>query len=140
MHPDFQRLMQDATRLTSSGDLRAATAAIQAALNGTAHEASHDASPATDYPPLPGSIVIDVEAREVPQAEAAGHEPRAGEFIAGRWGSGNMAREYKLYIPPNAGERPLPRLLRALSGAVAPGQSARLLELVQAQPSNARSR
>ena len=34
MNPGFQRLMQEATRLTRAGDLRAATAAIQAALRG----------------------------------------------------------------------------------------------------------
>lgn len=34
MNPDFQQLMRNATRLTRSGDLQAATAAIQAALAG----------------------------------------------------------------------------------------------------------
>ena len=34
MHPDFQRLMQDATRLVRAGDLQAATTSIQTALHG----------------------------------------------------------------------------------------------------------
>ena len=34
MHPEFQQLMHQATQLTRSGDLAAATAAIQAALRG----------------------------------------------------------------------------------------------------------
>jgi len=62
MNPDFQRLMQDATRLTRTGDLRGATAAIQAALHGSVAQPA----PQPDFDRLPGGIVIDVEAREVP--------------------------------------------------------------------------
>ena len=36
MNPSFERLMAEASRLTQTGDLRAATAAIQAALGGAA--------------------------------------------------------------------------------------------------------
>ena len=75
MHPDFQRLMQDATRLVRTGDLQAATATIQAALHGGAAQVS----PATAMPASPGDIVIDVEAREVrsplPAHEAVDGEP-----------------------------------------------------------------
>jgi poly(hydroxyalkanoate) depolymerase family esterase len=99
MTPDFQRLMQDATRLTRTGDLQGATAAIQAALQG----AARGESPRE----LPGELpVIDVEAREI--ADAAGGEEA---FVPGRWGSGAQARDYKLYIPPQAGEQPLPLVL-----------------------------
>lgn len=102
MHPDFQRLMQDAARLVRGGDLQAATAAIQGALNGSA-----PAAPAGDF-------VVDVEAREV--GARASNEPLAtpaspsgaGQFVAGRFGDGRMQREYKLYVPPQAGQGPLP--------------------------------
>lgn len=60
MHPDFQQLMSQATRLTRSGNLAAATAAIQAALMGASPTAA-SASPRYDE-----ADVIDVEAREVP--------------------------------------------------------------------------
>ncbi|MGV2863384.1 extracellular catalytic domain type 1 short-chain-length polyhydroxyalkanoate depolymerase [Achromobacter sp. AGC39] len=60
MHPDFQQLMSQATRLTRSGNLAAATAAIQAALLGASPTAA-SAAPRYDE-----ADVIDVEAREVP--------------------------------------------------------------------------
>ena len=58
MNTAFQKLMNDATRLTRSGDLQAATAAIQAALRRNERRA----------PAKPGRAfdVIDVHAREVP--------------------------------------------------------------------------
>jgi poly(hydroxyalkanoate) depolymerase family esterase len=70
MNPIFQRLMQNATRLTRSGNLRAATAAIQAALRGSP-AASSAAAPAPEPFPSqaaandPHGDVIDVAAREV---------------------------------------------------------------------------
>jgi poly(hydroxyalkanoate) depolymerase family esterase len=107
MHPDFQRLMQDATRLTRAGDLHGATAAIQAALNGAAPKGAPAAS---GVPALPGDIVVDVEVRELPPG-AMREELAAEQFVAGRWGSGTAAREYMLYIPRNAGAEPLPLVL-----------------------------
>ncbi|MEP6824930.1 MAG: PHB depolymerase family esterase, partial [Ramlibacter sp.] len=105
MNPLFQRLMQDATRLTQGGDLRAATAAIQAALAG----APAGATPATD------AGVIDVVARvvgepgETTQPRPAQPAPHSGDrFIAGSFAGQAMQRDYKLYIPPSAGTRPLP--------------------------------
>jgi poly(hydroxyalkanoate) depolymerase family esterase len=116
MHPDFQRLMNDATRLVRGGDLHAATAAIQAALHGDAAGAAPAAREAAA-----NDNVIDVHARVVdpPLLEAAKpdqpHAPHtaqgAGAFIAGRFSDARMQREYKLYVPPQAGERPLPLLL-----------------------------
>lgn len=116
MNPRFQQLMQEATRLTRAGDLRAATAAIQAALRGGPVEAR---APSND-----ADWVIDVEARVVP--EAAIHFPELempagielpkpprdpgvkGRFISGSYADGAGRRDYKLFIPPAAGERPLP--------------------------------
>ncbi|MBK6007167.1 PHB depolymerase family esterase [Ramlibacter ginsenosidimutans] len=112
MNPDFQRLMHDATRLVRSGDLAAATATIQAALAGS------DTVPSpAPVPPCPGDIVIDVEAREVgePASErkllqdlGATYRTAEGEFVSGRSGDGRAERDYRLYVPPQAGERPLP--------------------------------
>ena len=118
MHPEFQRLMADAAQLVRGGDLHGATAAIQAALHGNAAGA-----PRAPYvPPAPGPIVIDVEAREVDapwlnraplEGPRVGAPPSqaAGTFMAGRCGDGRTQREYKLYVPPQAGERPLPLIV-----------------------------
>jgi hypothetical protein len=109
MNLDFQRLMKAATRLTRGGDLRAATAAIQAALTGRA----------TPPARAPAGSAIDVPSREVPTPAPAQRDDTAdtidshppggdGTFIAGRYANTADARDYKLYIPPNAGARPMP--------------------------------
>jgi poly(hydroxyalkanoate) depolymerase family esterase len=114
MHPHFQRILKDATRLVREGRLRDATAAIQAALRGSAE----DTARAEGVPAAAEGIVIDVPARELdppraPQPELQEPEPGLldpgpGSFIAGRFSDGRMQRQYKLYVPPQAGERPLP--------------------------------
>jgi poly(hydroxyalkanoate) depolymerase family esterase len=100
MNPDFQRLMDEATRLTREGKLQAATAVVQAAMRGGAMPApaSNDASD-----------VIDVEAREVPDS-APGNAgvPAVGRFIPGSYADTTGHRDYKLYVPPSAEDRPLP--------------------------------
>jgi poly(hydroxyalkanoate) depolymerase family esterase len=102
MNLDFQRLMQDATRLVRGGDLQGATAAIQRALAAPEHE-SAAATAAGVQPPI-GEIVIDVKARE----SARTVQQPEGSFVSGRFGAGRDKRDYKLYIPPAAGVRPLP--------------------------------
>ncbi len=113
MHANFQRLIQDATRLVRAGKLNAATAAIRNALRGAGQ------APGTDAAPAPASdIVLDVEAREIPAPAARTEppdpqgapvqDPAEGAFISGRSGDGRAQRDYKLYVPPQAGERPLP--------------------------------
>ena len=107
MNPIFQRLMNGATRLTQAGDLQAATAAIQAALTGGVMPAS-----------APNDVreVIDVAAHELPEVAPAGdgvpapagRGPASGRFIAGSHGNTYGHRDFKLYVPPGAGERPLP--------------------------------
>ena len=100
MNSAFQKLMNDATRLTRAGDLQAATAAIQAAL-GAKSAVRSEIRPAFD--------VIDVHAREVPAPQQPGVDPATpGDFVAGSSGSGTARRDYKLYIPPGAGESRLP--------------------------------
>jgi poly(hydroxyalkanoate) depolymerase family esterase len=130
MTPEFHALMRDATRLTQSGDLMAATAAIQAALGGASAVAERSGADADND-------VIDVEAREVPSGRPAFnpaiepaiepapepviHPPRpsaepahpaaasTGTFRAGHYRGAGMARDYKLYVPPQAAAgRPLP--------------------------------
>jgi poly(hydroxyalkanoate) depolymerase family esterase len=136
-HPasaSFQQLMAEATRLTQSGDLQAATAAIQAALSGAAA-----AVPAAFTVPtaFDRRDVIDVQAREVwreawPQQSPAATAPEsapassaaagasaplappnpgpAGQFITGSHSDASAGkRDYKLYIPPAAADgQPLP--------------------------------
>jgi poly(hydroxyalkanoate) depolymerase family esterase len=119
MTPAFERLMADATRLTRAGDLRAATAAIQAALRGAAPAATpvHD-----------DAFVVDVDAREVmdsrevedprevdverpvetPVPPLRDPAPDAGRFIAGRHSGAAGTRDYKLYVPPGHGAQALP--------------------------------
>lgn len=116
MHPEFQQLISQATRLTQSGDLAAATAAIQTALRGGV-AAGHPSR--QDDPD-----VIDVDAWLVPESsDASGmvsatndgvaapiRRPSSSHdaFIAGFFRNPAGERSYKLYVPPNAGERPLP--------------------------------
>ena len=183
MRNDFQRLMGEATDLTRGGRLQDATERIQAALRGlgAAGRARTD------------DDVIDVEARVVPEADdpvprslpppqepgneappqsfrtAANDAGTAEAFLRGRHGgAGTAGRDYRLYVPPDAGTGPRPLVvmlhgctqdpddfaagtrmnevaraqgcLRAVPDAVAAGQSAALLELVQAQPPATRAR
>lgn len=97
----FQKLMINATRLTAKGDLKAATAAIQAALAGN--------SPVSQAsPPATPADVLDVVTREV--GAPATPEPRAanGRTVRGSHGDALARRDYKLYVPPEAGEAPQP--------------------------------
>ncbi|MEO7243375.1 MAG: PHB depolymerase family esterase [Variovorax sp.] len=90
MNADFQRLMNDATQLTRSGDLAAATAILQRALAGAAgteppdDETLREIRPETDRPApshrRPAGMdahadvdaaVIDVQAREIVRATGA---------------------------------------------------------------------
>lgn len=121
MHPDFQQFMNHATRLTQAGDLTAATAAIQAALRGVSPVPAHQFTTAA-WQGDPN--VIDVEARVIHDTadhdQATNADPetvrtRAREstvpnerFIDGTFRNAAGQRNFKLYIPPNAGMAPLP--------------------------------
>jgi poly(hydroxyalkanoate) depolymerase family esterase len=123
MNATFQKLMAHATRLTRRGSLREATAAIQAALAGKSEPA----------PPREQTFtaeVIDVEARELadpvvearempevreapPAAAPKGAAPPAvdskpAQFITAVHATSSMHRVYKLFVPPGAGDTPLP--------------------------------
>jgi poly(hydroxyalkanoate) depolymerase family esterase len=118
MTPEFQALMRDATRLTQSGDLMAATAAIQAAMGSMSAPARTETHDDAD--------IVDVEAREVPSgapalettvvmpdAPAPPARTKADHatdvFIAGHYRGAGLSGDYKLYIPPQAAAgQPLP--------------------------------
>jgi poly(hydroxyalkanoate) depolymerase family esterase len=128
MNLDFQKLMQEATRLTRSGRLRDATAAIQRALGGATapQQASAPATPArSDAPEHNATVVLDVEARviddttdtppDTPFVEPRRQDTSVGE--AEQWTDGRFTHlgrtlAYKLYVPPRAaGIAPTPRPL-----------------------------
>ena len=95
MTPKFQRLMHEANRLTRSGDLHAATAAIQSALGiGGAP------SPLAANDQVAARAVIGVDSRDVPGT--------AAQFTTGRFATASNKRDYKLFIPASAGAGPLP--------------------------------
>jgi len=100
MRNPFRKFVKNAMRLTRSGDLQAVTAAIQAALG---------AQGAMRNPSSPTFDGTDVHPHEMPAAQRRGVDPALpGGFVAGSSGTATAQREYKLYIPPGAGERPLP--------------------------------
>ncbi len=116
---DFQKLMQKAARLTQSGRLQAATAAIQAALGG----ASAGTAPSAANEARMAGEVIDVEARDLTipdpvaavqdSAEAPAAEQPApaapSQFIAGSFAMAGSKRDYKLFIPAGASaDQPMP--------------------------------
>jgi len=127
MHPEFQQLMSQATRLTRSGNLAAATAAIQAALLGVQPTAT------AAQPRFDDADVIDVEAWEVPESkpvvEPVSEAPaqptsqptpepnfkspsqpasQPDVFLSGAFRNAAGQRSYKLYVPPGAGDQPRP--------------------------------
>ncbi len=105
--------MRDALRLTRSGRLQEAGAAIQRALGVVRTPA------AADDPPrhADDANVIDVEARVVAEDGAPAGAPASGpattaaasgRFVDGSFANAAGQRAYKLYIPGNMRERPLP--------------------------------
>ncbi|MEJ8814852.1 PHB depolymerase family esterase [Variovorax ureilyticus] len=115
MNSDFLRRMAEATRLTRLGDVHAATAAIREAL---AHQTSGDGSLGAP------STVIDVEARELPDAEPAsieterppmpidrGIDGSTEAFLAGTFANASAQRDYKLFAPAQDGNARLPLIV-----------------------------
>jgi poly(hydroxyalkanoate) depolymerase family esterase len=139
MSPDFQSLMLEATRLTRSGDLSAAQAAIQAALNGASAPGGPTAAhggmplpmpgPASVFTPQPMSRpsslreTIDVLARVI--GEPGAHLPQGLRpaapcgpgMTAGHHAAVGLGCDYQLFVPPSrpAGAQP-PALVVMLHG------------------------
>ncbi len=127
---DLRELMSRATRLTRSGDLRAATAAIQAALRRAVSAAPRGGTAAGSAPVGDAALhgrrrsfdpgddvdVIDLPARRdapAPRADApaAPAPQRPGPMLGGHHAGaagGSGGRDYKLFVPQQAGARPLP--------------------------------
>lgn len=114
MTSSFQRLLSEATRLTQSGNLQAATAAIQAALAKTGFPAATATTAAATAQDL---NVIDVQAhvlkREPAEPVSATAQPAAsasanGQFISGSHHETAGTRDYKLFIPPTSTSEALP--------------------------------
>ena len=116
MNPLFQRLMNEAARLTRRGNLHAATEAIQQALRGA------PAQPGGRVPPE--ADIIEAEARVVDPGPAEADiryvEPVDDvEAEPARWTDGVFAHAgrtlaYKLYLPPRsagAAVAPMPLVL-----------------------------
>ncbi|MEP6965932.1 MAG: PHB depolymerase family esterase [Polaromonas sp.] len=102
MNPTFQRLMTEVSRLTQTGKLRDATAAIQAALRGGKMPAAGN-----------DTSVIDIQAREVKRGAASPLRPAAtsttaGQFITGSHTETAGTRKFKLYVPPGHAGKALP--------------------------------
>jgi poly(hydroxyalkanoate) depolymerase family esterase len=104
MNPTLQDLMRSATRLTQTGRLSEATAAIQRALSGAGApvraaplHAAAEASP----------LVLDgcVFEMPAPAAAAAAKTAPSGVFTSGTHSDGALTRAYKLFVPPGRAER-----------------------------------
>jgi poly(hydroxyalkanoate) depolymerase family esterase len=109
MTTDFQRLMNDATRLMRSGSLGEATAAIQQALGGTPARAAPVPARGTPAPPREDNV-IDVEARVIAEPDArpeAATRTSTESFTMGHFKNDCGARDYKLFEPARDG-RTLP--------------------------------
>jgi poly(hydroxyalkanoate) depolymerase family esterase len=123
MNDTLQDLMRVATRLTQSGRLSEATAAIQRALNGSARPPPSERNAMSADRAPQDSTIIDLDAgdvREVAVDAQAPFEPSAktpqpdanvvgsDQFISGALTAASRTGRYKLYIPPNSEGRSLP--------------------------------
>ena len=118
MNDVVQNLMREATRLTQSGQLQEATAAIQRALGRAPHAAEGlgtTSAPGTGAAPPPApevleGLVFELDARtDTTPPTAFNDAPTgAGSFSGGSHSEASLTRRYKLYTPPAAAGRSLP--------------------------------
>ncbi len=116
MKLDFQRLMVEAGRMTRVGDLRAATTAIQNALRQRMSNARasmpDDAGNALERVERSESDAVSKTVPEFgPGAAPAAPMPHPGgisNVTTGRHADGHGGRDYRLFVPPQAGNAPLP--------------------------------
>lgn len=108
----LQDRMREATRLTLAGQLSQATSMIQQALGRSAQGDTFDAPEplrrqARDAAPLVlDGFVFEVPSGPLPQNKPADTDKAA--FIAGTHTHASLTRHYKLYVPPNHADKPLP--------------------------------
>lgn len=118
----LQRLMGDAARLTRSGNLHAATAAIQSALARAGLTTPGRAAPADERD------IIDVSVRELPvgpalastatpaapvtepiaPARSTDPRPGTGRFLTASHTESSGTRGYKLFLPPHRSGEAMP--------------------------------
>jgi poly(hydroxyalkanoate) depolymerase family esterase len=105
MNHTLQALMQEATRLTGSGQLLEATKTIQRALRG---EETHPAN-LVEGPEVLDGLVTEVSGR------AASNAASPGGFSSGSHTHRALTRDYKLFVPPGH-TRPARALVVMLHG------------------------
>ncbi len=123
MNHHYQALMRAATELTRIGQLREATDLIQRALKGDHQDIDNDISSQVDSPSesvvesthhkvrthsvsILDSDGIEIEIAEQTttqsgEVEVSAGKVGAGKFIEGRHSHAALARDYKLYLPPD---------------------------------------
>ena len=103
--------MAEATRLTRAGRLTEATALIQRLLHGGS-AATPTATPEPDHA-RPGVLHRLMDGlRGLVRGEPEQAAPAAaGSFTAARHAGAAGARDYKLYVPASAGDRPMPLVI-----------------------------
>ena len=134
MNRTFHRLMRQATRLTTAGNLRVATAAIQRALAGglattfSAPTATPTPSPKHSFkpasapastprprqapaPPQGDATVLEGYVQESPATKEMPQPLGQGESISGSHKHAGLTRAYRLYLPPGAADRPMPMVV-----------------------------
>lgn len=101
MNNVLQNLMRQATRLTRTGRLNEATAAIQRALSGKTNPYGAVADEEKPVKPAPSTMILDGCVFEVASTDtAAGADTvEAGEFTSGTHTHAALTRRYKLYVP-----------------------------------------
>ena len=104
MNDTVRNLMHEATRLTRSGRLREATAAIQRALGQAAPAVQPDVLDGLVFESGPHSVANASEDLQARPGTAGGE----GDFRSGTHSHAGLTRAYKLYTPPGAAGRALP--------------------------------
>jgi poly(hydroxyalkanoate) depolymerase family esterase len=101
MNPNFQDLMREATRLTRSGQLSEATAAIGRALMASPPPAGANADDVIE-----GAVFEVRDERATREASPAATAPEA--VSRGSHQHASLTRDYRLYVPPGPAQaRPL---------------------------------
>ena len=98
MNNVLHNLMRHATRLTQTGRLTEATAAIQRALSGKTNPDRAVTDDELHAKPAPTALILDGCVFEVAAADTVA-AAAAGEFTSGSHSHAALTRRYKLYVP-----------------------------------------